>query len=424
MILLILLLTCGATPSADANQRIALVIGNAAYDEAPLDNPVRDAAAISSRLRSLGFDVVEAKDATLKEMQRALVEFVTQIESGATAMVFYAGHGIQANGRNYLMPVDASLSSETALRFEAMEMNDILEEMERTGSSINLIVVDACRNNPFERKFRGGSRGLAVVDAAAGTLIAYATAPGQVASDGDGKNGLYTSALLDALETPNLKVEEVFKRVRAEVARRSGNQQIPWESSSLLGDFVFYASDDVSAPNNSGTALAAGSVTSEADRESLFWSSIKDSDSVDAFENYLARYPDGTFATIANARLRSLTTVADCSDLSGQWNVVVEGKACADTIELSANGKDTYIMNYRICGAMGALTNVQGQGIYEEPTLKTSWSSFPCAGETWFEFDNSCEAGVGKVVKRSGVPGVCHVFVSKEVEMNVRRRAE
>jgi len=303
-----------------------------------------------------------------------------------------------------------------------MEMNDILEELERSGSSINLVVLDACRNNPFERKFRGGSRGLAVVDAAAGTLIAYATAPGSVASDGDGDNGLYTSALISALDKPDLKVEEVFKQVRSEVARRSANQQIPWESSSLLGDFVFYQTDETTVPTTPAeTPMATPNLN---DKESLFWSSIKDNGSAGAFRDYLARYPDGTFATIAGERLRSLTEPGGCEDLSGAWHVNVDGKACADRIELSANGENEYVMDYRICGVMDAVTNVQGTGTFAAPDLTTSWQSFPCGGETVFTFDEACETGVGRVTRRKGLPGVCHAFVSKGVEMNVRRVAD
>ena len=181
--LLLVTLSC----QASASQRIALVIGNAAYAESPLHNPVNDAIAIDERLTALGFEVVRVTDADLRSMQSALVEFTRRIEDDATALVFYAGHGVQANGRNYLVPIDARLENESSLRFEALELNDVLEELEYSRSKLNLVVLDACRNNPFLRRFRGGSRGLAAVDAATGTLIAYATGPGAVASDGSGE---------------------------------------------------------------------------------------------------------------------------------------------------------------------------------------------------------------------------------------------
>ncbi|XOV88172.1 MAG: caspase domain-containing protein [Pseudomonadota bacterium] len=416
--MLFVLLTLAAhCPATASNQRIALVIGNATYAESPLDNPVRDAVAVSAKLDSLGFTVVQVIDGNLKDMQQGLVEFVSRVEPGATALVFYAGHGVQANGRNYLMPVDASLDSETALRFDAMELTDILEELGRTQARINMVVLDACRNNPFERKFRGGSRGLAVVDAAAGTLIAYATAPGQVASDGDGTNGLYTSALLEALDVPGLKAEEVFKRVRTRVARASNNQQIPWESSSLTGDFVF----NQSVGADPGTPLQTAAEPA-ADREAMLWASIENSDDPAAFDDYLARFPDGTFAGLATRRAERLRTPRGCSSLAGTWTITTsETDGCPDQMTLTRTSDGSYTMRYGVCGAMGLVTNVNGVGSFEAPALTTRWSSFPCSGETVFTFDETCSTGIGRVTERKGLPGVCQVFVSKGVEMKTVR---
>ena len=248
-LLLVLLLGLGLVPiGVEANQRIALVIGNNAYAEQPLFNPVNDAIAVDAALTELGFEVVRATDADLEAMQEALLAFTSRIEDDATALVFYAGHGVQANGRNYLVPVDAELRSESRLRFEALELGDVLEELEYSPSRLNLVILDACRNNPFLQRVRGGSRGLAAVDAATGTLIAYATAPGSVASDGVGSNGLYTEQLLTALREPGLQAEAVFKRVRIGVTEASGGEQVPWESSSLTGDFVFNQSAPAAAP--------------------------------------------------------------------------------------------------------------------------------------------------------------------------------
>lgn len=422
-LLLVALVPMQSVVAGAGDRRVALVIGNAAYEKAPLENPVRDAAAMSERLRELGFAVYEARDATLKQMQQTLLEFVADIDDGATAMVFYAGHGIQANGRNYLMPVDAGVSSEAALRFEAMELNDVLEALEGSGSRINIVVLDACRNNPFERKYRGGSRGLAVVDAAAGTLIAYATAPGQVASDGDGVNGLYTHALLDVLDEPNLKVEEVFKRVRARVAEQSDNRQMPWESSSLLGDFVF----NPVAAESPATGLASGAVPTQSDddidEEVVFWNSIRDSDSTASFEEYLDNYPGGMFANLASDKLRSLRMERGCGDLSGEWIVRLQSKSCFDRIRLDKQSEDAYSMQYQICGAMGAVTNVRGTGEFTSPILETNWTSFPCGGRTDFEFDETCKTGAGRVISRTGLPGVCDIFVSKGVVLNIERAA-
>ena len=403
------------------------MIGNAAYSESPLENPRRDASAIAERFRSLNFEVTQILDGDLRNMQEGLLSFMENIEPGATAVVYYAGHGIQANGRNYLLPVDISLSSENALRFQALEMTDVLEELERSGASTNIVILDACRNNPFERKFRGGSRGLAVVDAAVGTLIAYATAPGQVASDGEGTQGLYTGALLKALEVPGLKVEEVFKQVRIQVSKQSGRQQIPWESSSLTGDFVFNQADDPTSPNNV-VALndASHSVTSNAQeqqrikiqkKETLLWSNIKDSNNIADFQSYLEQHPDGAYASIAKRRTLSIDNLADgngvCQDLSGQWIATMPNAACSDVMSLSKKEDGNYTFHYQVCAAIGAVSNVRGEATLDGNVLTSEWSSFPCGGVTQYTFDKGCLGGEQKILKSKGVPGLCNVFVKK-----------
>ena len=417
-ILVMACLVLTASPSIGASQRVALVIGNANYAESPLRNPVRDAKAIAARLRDLQFEVVEVVDADLKGMQRGLVEFLGAIDQGATALVFFAGHGIQANGRNYLLPIDATLESEMSLRFDAMEVNDVLEELERSGSRTNILVLDACRNNPFERKFRGGSRGLAVVDAAMGTLIAYATAPGSVASDGDGDHGLYTSALLKVLDEPGLKVEDVFKRVRNEVAVASSNAQIPWESSSLTGDFVFNGAPAVTADKNLQPAT---------DKEALLWSSIRGSESPEDFLDYLAAYPTGIFAGVATRRIQELVKVTSggqCDDLTGKYYITYDGKNCADILTLNKQVNDRYQMDYNVCGPMAIVTNVRGEGEFADGAIRLAWNSMPCAGVTEYAFDDTCQVGTGKVIERKGLPGVCHVFVNTNVIVDVVRAAD
>ena len=224
---------------AAAPHRAALVIGNGNYPSAPLSNPVNDAKDMATALRSLGFDVTEVTNATQREMNRAITLFGSKLRADSVALFFYAGHGIQAKGKNYLLPIDASIQHEGSLRSEGVDVDAVLDQIASTGSQVNIVVLDACRNNPFERKFRSVGGGLAQIDAPKGTLIAYATAPGKTASDGSGKNGLYTQELLQALRQPGAKVEEVFKKVRIEVARGSNDAQIPWESSSLTGDFYF-----------------------------------------------------------------------------------------------------------------------------------------------------------------------------------------
>ena len=226
--------------------------------------------------------------------------------------------GLQVRGHNYLVPVDAEIDSEAATRVAAVDVDLLLEQMAEAKNRVNVVILDACRNNPFERRLRGGaSRGLAPVDAARGTLIAYATAPGSVASDGDGANGLYTEELLQALRLPGLKVEELFKRVRMGVTGRSKGAQTPWESSSLTGDLVVNVTVNVTAPAAPAAPAALGSTT---DREALFWTSIKDGTDPVAFEAYLKQYPGGTFAALARQRVVSLGVAR----FDGTWDVTVD----------------------------------------------------------------------------------------------------
>jgi hypothetical protein len=229
-----------AVAPAARETRIALVIGNGAYREVPLRNPAHDAQAMAKALQGCGFQVQVLVDASLQQMEAALRTFGQKLKAGGVGLFFYAGHGLQVKGANYLIPVGADIGDEDEVRFKALDANAVLAKMESAGNGLNLMVLDACRNNPFGRGWRrGGAEGLAQMDAPTGTYIAFATAPGRTASDGAGANGLYTQHLLEALQQPGLKVEEVFKRVRVGVRRSSKDQQVPWDSSSLTGEFYF-----------------------------------------------------------------------------------------------------------------------------------------------------------------------------------------
>jgi uncharacterized caspase-like protein len=238
-ILLILLMVTGAVAAAE--RRIALVVGNATYAAAPLKNPANDARAVAEQLQHLGFEVDAHINLSQKEFNRAITTFGQRLGPEVVALFYYAGHGVQLRGKNYLVPVDARIANEGSVRSESVDVDVLLEQFQASGSALNIVILDACRNNPFERSFRGSSGGLAQMDAPKGTLIAYATAPGRVALDGEGDHGIYTGALVQAMATPGLKVEDLFKQVRVNVARSTGDQQMPWESSSLTGDFYFTA---------------------------------------------------------------------------------------------------------------------------------------------------------------------------------------
>jgi TPR repeat protein len=220
-------------------KRVALVIGNSQYTSSPLKNPVNDARAMATALRSFGFEVLLQENTSYRDMRRAILEFGNRLRDSGVGVFFYAGHGLQVNGRNYMVPADAVIQGDAEVAVEAVDVDYVLSRMETARNRLNIVILDACRDDPFSRSFRSPTHGLASIDAPIGTLIAYATAPGRVARDGEGQNGLYTSELLKAMRIPGLKIEDVFKRVRQSVSRQTRGQQVPWEASSLIGDFSF-----------------------------------------------------------------------------------------------------------------------------------------------------------------------------------------
>ena len=232
-------ISVGAVRPTDSERRVALVIGNSRYQDNPLRNPANDARAMSRALSGLGFEVIEGEDLTKPEMEKAIIDFARKLRGSGVGLFYYAGHGVQLNGRNYLIPIGAQIPSQAFVRVAAVDLDWVNAAITDARNRLNIIILDACRDNPLPRGVRSGGKGLAVTPAPKGTLIAYATAPGSTAADGSGRNGLYTSQLLKYMQTPGLAVERVFKRVRQSVDRLSGGRQIPWEHSSIMGDFFF-----------------------------------------------------------------------------------------------------------------------------------------------------------------------------------------
>jgi uncharacterized caspase-like protein len=309
--------TSGLTTAAQStSKRLALVIGNAAYKEAPLANPVNDARAIAKALAGAGFTVILRENSDLRGMLAALREFGDQLKQGGSAatpsasasasanttvgLFYYAGHGMQIKGRNYLIPVGAAIEREDEVAYNAVDAQAVLDKMEAASNLTNIMILDACRNNPFTRSTRSGQAGLAQMDAPIGTLLAYATSPGAVASDGTGANGLYTQHLLTAMAQPNSRVEDVFKQVRANVRRDSQGKQTPWESTSLEGDFYFRAAPPAPDPQ------AAVNASVNAALDTALWDAVKTSNLAVEVNAYLARYPQGKHAEEARARLMQL----------------------------------------------------------------------------------------------------------------------
>ena len=282
--------------------RVALVIGNAAYPGAALANPVNDARAVAQALREAGFSVITRENTDQRGLLSALREFGDRLQasgakgsSRAVGLFYFAGHGMQIKGRNYLIPVGSVIEREDEVAYSAVDAQAVLDKMEAAGNVANIMILDACRNNPFTRSMRSGQVGLAQMDAPAGTLLAYATAPGSVASDGTGTHGLYTQHLLGAMRQPGAKVEDVFKQVRVNVRRDSQGKQVPWEATSLEGDFYF----------TGGPAVAVRHAA-DAAPEAALWNSVKGSSLPVEIGVYLKNYPNGKFAAEARARLAQL----------------------------------------------------------------------------------------------------------------------
>jgi hypothetical protein len=228
------------TTAVNAGPKTALIIGNSQYESSPLTNPANDAADISEKLELLGFEVLQKTNLTRKQMRNAIREYAKKLQTkGGTGIFFYAGHGMQVSGKNYLIPVGAEIQSEFEVPDESVEADLLLRALDDAKNPLNIVVLDACRDNPFARSFRSSAKGLARMEGGTGTLIAYSTGPGNVAMDGNGRNSPYTKHLLKNMTQTGLSIEQVFKRVRVGVEEDSAGRQTPWETSSLRGDFYF-----------------------------------------------------------------------------------------------------------------------------------------------------------------------------------------
>ncbi len=243
-------------PGEGSERRIALVIGNSNYKTNRLANPVNDATDIAKTLTQLGFDVDLLTDADQRKMDEAIRRFGNRLgagperrisrnggepgrESKTVGLFFFAGHGVQVSGENYFIPIGANMETEEDVKYAAVPAGKVLDTMGNTNGAVNIVLIDACRDNPFARGWRSSEHGLAAMQAASGMLIGYATAPGRTASDGQGRNSPYTKNLLKYMMTPGLPIEAVFKNVRTEVYSETNGKQVPWESISIIGDFFF-----------------------------------------------------------------------------------------------------------------------------------------------------------------------------------------
>lgn len=273
--------------------RVALIVGNSAYKSAPLKNPTNDAKDMAAKLKLVGFTVIERNNLTVKEIGSTLREFRSKLTPGSVALVFYAGHGLQIKGENYFPAVDADITSEEDVPTQSLAVTQIMDVLGDAKTRLNLVFLDACRNNPYSRSFRSASNGLSRVNAPSGTLISFATRPGGVAADGIGRNGLYTSALLEQINKTNQPIEQVIKKVVSRVKSTSNGNQEPWMEGSIEGEFCF------GECNVQSTQLVLSD-------DRLFWESVKDSKDVTEINAYLEQFPHGIFVGLAKARVAAL----------------------------------------------------------------------------------------------------------------------
>ncbi len=296
------LAACAAAAQAPLDVRVALVIGNGAYTgAAALPNPTHDAKAMARTLRQLGFTVVEIRDGGRAQMLGAIGEVRRALQGRqGLGLLFYAGHGLQQDWHNFMVPVDARLTTAADIPAQTVDIELVIEAFKAAGNRMNILILDACRDNPFGAAASG--KGLAPLDAPPGTLLAYATAPGNVAEDGDARsgNGLYTQYLLQEMRRP-AKIEEMFKRVRLRVREESQGRQIPWESTSLEDDFAFNAGRP-----RPPQAASPGERELDFARQKADWDRIKGSRKPEDFYAYLQKYPNGYISEQATFALEQL----------------------------------------------------------------------------------------------------------------------
>src|SRR5712672_2800108 len=303
--------------AAKADRRVAFVVGNGAYKNvAQLPNPPIDAKAMAGVLRNVGFDVVEGTNLTRDKMTEKLLDFGKKAQGADVAVFFYAGHGIAISGTNYLLPVDADIKSEMDVKLGAAINIDLTLDQTMGDAKVKLVFLDACRDNPFAAKIKSNAtrsvsvqQGLAEMKSGEGTLIAFATGPGQTALDGqEGTNSPFTRALIANIATPGVEIQQAMTKVRAQVNEETNKGQLPWGHTNLIGSVylnpVAAPAASAAAPATTGAIAAASSGGSDVELE--FWRSVKESNKPEELNAYLSSYPNGQFRSLALARIASL----------------------------------------------------------------------------------------------------------------------
>jgi uncharacterized protein len=324
-------LTFGSV-AAIAESRVALVVGNASYEAKKLKNARNDAELMARTLKDAGFDVLTVLDGGAAEMRAAVTEFGRRLKVPDTvALFYYAGHGVQADGENYLVPLAADISDMTEVALNSVSLSDVLKTMARSESRMNIVILDACRDNPFAATTRAIAQGgLAPVVAPSGTLIGYATAPGQVARDGDGDNSPYSAALAANIAQAGQTLEEVFRNARRRVIETTLGRQVPWEHSSLVGEFFFRPKSAGPEGRDPRLDLTDGAVARLSEIDA--WELIKLSKDPANFKAHMARFPGGLFAELASVRLSKLEAMR----AQTPWSWIMTGSVERDAGGLAA----------------------------------------------------------------------------------------
>jgi len=309
-------------------KRFALVIGNSDYKIGALKNPANDAKDMSSLLKKKGFQVQKLTNANKQQMEQAINTFTKRLhQKNAVGLFYFAGHGVEVNGQNYLIPVGKAIENETEVEYDGVNAGRVMSGMRRAGNNLNMVILDACRNNPFAKSFRSGSRGLARVESR-GSMVLYATSPGEVAADGDGKNGLFTQHLMESMNTPNLSIDEVFNLTANKVSNHTGGQQLPWKSGVIINGDKFHFT--IAAPNAKVVTIVQQSEQPNR-AEIAFWESIRNENDPVFFKRYLEEYPEGIYADLAHLKVLRTSYKPETFNPPnvnfGEWNITTAKKA-------------------------------------------------------------------------------------------------
>jgi len=373
-----------------AQKRIALVIGNSAYGEeiGNLKNPENDARDIANALVALGFSVTKKFNADKRQMRQAINQFGKQLaQPNSVGLFYFAGHGVQVKNRNYLIPVGAAIDGETDVEYEAIDAGRILGKMEAAGNSLNLVILDACRDNPFDGSFRAAySRGLTRIPVPRGSMILYAASPGEKAADGQGRNGVFTQNLLQKLNQPGLTVDQVFKQTAEAVYSATGRKQLPYREGSIIGEFYFRLTRI-----NKSTSPTPSPMVSLASTEDIFIQYMDKDDQIQ-IQTYLDEYPQGKLAVLFRAKLKKFEiseyTLTVRSNVNGD-TVYIDGKNYGTTrldvklppgeytLKIEKEGYETFEQMLQLA------SNQTVRGVLKKEALPLKYAGQVKQGQTW-----------------------------------------